>query len=345
MVSVGIALLVFISSAYAAEVPRGVFSLTPPNKPVNSAILTNPSVVGVSIRAQWQTVEQTEGLYNWSYFDNQITRAMNAGKTVLLRIPAGGQNTPQWVFDAGIQTFSFMDTIRYHDTYGQTLTIPVFWDPVFLAKKKSFIAAMGRHFATNSHIVLVSVACANSITDDWNVPSSKTDVKNWLAIGYTSDKLINACNELIDASMEAMPNKTIFLSINASSNHLDPAPDYVPRNVVERAMKMYPGRFIVQKNSLSADTPDPALISALGNWQIIFDNQPEVAGQMLWYVTNDSTCRMNSGVKPCDPAAVLQEAVRTGGEYGMSYLEIYQPDILNPALVGVISYAADVLAP
>src|SRR5882724_9914437 len=99
VVSAGIALLLFISSAYAAEVPRGVFSLTPPNKAVNSSILTNPSVAGVSIRAQWQTVEQTEGLYTWSYFDSQITRVENAGKTVLLRIPSGGKNTPQWVFD------------------------------------------------------------------------------------------------------------------------------------------------------------------------------------------------------------------------------------------------------
>ena len=75
------------------------------------------------------------------------------------------------------------------------------------------------------------------------------------------------------------------------------------------------------------------------------DNQPDVAGQMLWYVTNDTSCRMNSGVKPCDPVTVLQEAVSLGAEYGMSYQEIYQQDILNPALVGVISYAADVLAP
>jgi len=214
-----------------------------------------------------------------------------------------------------------------------------------LEKKKNFIAAMGQHFATNSHIVLVSVACANSISDDWYMPSSKTDVKNWLAIGYTSDKLVNACNELINATMAAFPNQVVFLSINGSSNHLDPDPDYVSRKVVEYANTVYPGRFIVQKNSLSADTPDPSLMSVLGNWKIIFDNRPDVAGEMLWYVTNDSSCKMNSGVKPCDPIAVLQEAVRTGVEYGMSYQEIYQQDILNPALAGVISYAADVLAP
>jgi hypothetical protein len=83
----------------------------------------------------------------------------------------------------------------------------------------------------------------------------------------------------------------------------------------------------------------------LGAWQIIYDNQPAVAGQMLWAVTNDSTCRMNGKVKPCDPATVLQEAVGLGAEYGMRYEEIYQKDILNTALAGVISYAADILTP
>jgi hypothetical protein len=38
---------------------------------------------------------------------------------------------------------------------------------------------------------------------------------------------------------------------------------------------------IVQKNSLSADTPDPSIMPVLGAWQIIDDNQPGIAGQML----------------------------------------------------------------
>lgn len=337
--------LLLISNAHAAEIPHGVFSLTPPNKAVNSSILTNPSVAGVSVRGQWQGVEQAEGLYNWSYFDGQITRVRSAHKKVLLRIAAGGKNTPQWVFDAGVQTFSFVDMNRYHDTYGQTVTIPVFWDPIFLTKKKNFIAAMGRHFAANPHIVLVTVSCANANTDDWYVPSQKIDVQNWKAIGYTSDKLVNACKKIIDASMAAFPNQIMTLAVNRSTNQLDPDPDYVARNAVNYANAKYPGRFIVQKNSLSPSIPDPSLISVLGGWKIIMDNQPDVAGQMLWYVTNDSSCRMNSGVKPCDPVTVLQEAVSLGAEYGMSYQEIYQQDILNPALAGVISYAADVLAP
>jgi hypothetical protein len=102
---------------------------------------------------------------------------------------------------------------------------------------------------------------------------------------------------------------------------------------------------IVQKNSLSTITPDPSILPALGAWQIIFDNQPDVAGQMLWFATDDSTCRLNGEAKPCDPVTVLHEAVWLGAQYGMRYEEIYQKDILNPDLASVISFAARLLAP
>lgn len=127
-------------------------------------------------------------MYDWSYFDREISKVANAGKKVLLRILSGGQNTPQWVFDAGAQTFSFVDLQT-----NTTVTIPVWWDPLFLEKKKNFIVAMGRHFTTHPNIVSVLSSCANATPDDWAVPTSSTDIQNLIALGDTSEKLINAC--------------------------------------------------------------------------------------------------------------------------------------------------------
>jgi hypothetical protein len=341
-------LLLFASHALPADIadiPYGVFSLTPDGKPVASAILSNPLVAGVSLRAIWPSVENSEGVYNWAYLNQQIGLVENAGKKISLTITSGGRNTPSWVFAAGTRTFSFVDTNPYSLTYNQTLTIPLFWDPIFLEKKKSLIAELGQYFSDNDNIVLVNAHCVNTTSDDWQIPSTKIDVQNLKALGYTSEKLINACKEILDATMEAFPNKPVVLPVGRSTNKLDPDPDYVARNVVDYAMTKYPGRFIVQKNALSADTPDPSIIPVLGAWQIIYDNQPAVGGQMLWAVTNDSTCRMNGRVKPCDPVTVLQDAVTTGAHYGMRYEEIYQKDILNPALAGVISSAAEMLIP
>jgi hypothetical protein len=288
-VAIGIALAphtMVIHAAESPQMPHGIFSLTTAGKPVPSAILTNPHVTGVAIRGKWQDVERSEGIYDWSYFDTEIARVKQAGKKVLLRITTGGYNTPQWVFNAGVQTFTFVDKNPMSQTYNKTLTIPLFWDKVFLQKKKKFLLAMGQHFSLESAILLVSTSCANATTDDWNVPGSQVDVTNWKAAGYSSDKLINSCIEIIDTSMKAFPSQFNFLAVSTNSKNLDPNPNYVANQVVDYAMTKYVGRFIVQKNSLSANIPNPLMLPTLGAWQIIFDNQPMTAGQMLWFVTS-----------------------------------------------------------
>jgi hypothetical protein len=327
------------------SLPHGVFSLTPGGKPIEETILAHPWVTGVSLRGRWQEVESAEGVYDWSYFDREIARADQAGKQVLLRITSGGRNTPQWVFDAGVQTFSFIDSNPYHETYNQSMSMPIFWDPIFLQKKLRLITAMGERFASHSALTVVGVSCANATTDDWNVPDRKEDVSTWRAIGYTSERLIDACNRLIDATINAFPNQLITLAVGVNLGNLDPDPQYVAREVVAYARATYPGKLVVQKNSLSTTTPDPLLTSTLGTWQIVFDQQPMVAGQMLWFVTNDRTCRMNGKVPPCDPITTLQQAATIGTHYGMRYQEIYSKDILNPDLTDVVREAAGWLTP
>jgi hypothetical protein len=332
--------LLFAPNAHADSLPYGVYSLTPVGKPVDAAILSNPLVTGVTVRGTWPDVEVTEGVYDWSYFDKQINRVRNAGKVVLLRITSGGKNTPQWVFDAGVQTFSFDDPQS-----GETLTIPVFWDPIFLQKKKNFIAAMGQRYAANPKIVLVSTSCANATTDDWVVPSTAVDIQNWQAVGYTSTVLINACQGIIDATLAAFPNQHALMAIGRSQAGLDPDVDYVAEQILNYTQINYPTSFVAQKNSLSARTYDPSVASQLHGWKVLYNYRPMVAGQMLWYVTDDPTCRMNGKIKPCDPVEVLQQAVTIGAHYEMLYQEIYQKDILNPELADVISEAAGMLQP
>jgi PKD repeat protein len=68
-------------------------------------------------------------------------------------------------------------------------------------------------------------------------------------------------------------------------------------------------------------------------------NQVTTGYQMLWRVTNESTGRMNNYVTPFDPSAVLQAAVDKGLAANARFLEIYQLDILNADLQGVLANA------
>src|SRR6266513_1925858 len=77
----------FVHSPFAAaQVPRGVFSLSPAGVAFQDTVLSNPSVDGVGIRQDWRDLEPTEGVYNWDFLDSQVARVAAAGKKVLLRI-------------------------------------------------------------------------------------------------------------------------------------------------------------------------------------------------------------------------------------------------------------------
>src|SRR4029077_4152656 len=109
------------------------------------------------LRYGWMDLEPTEGAFNWTYLDSEVARVAAAGKQVLLRIGTMS-GRPAWVTtavkNAGGKFFTFTD-------HGVETSIPVFWDPTFLAKKKAMIAALGAHFTNNPAVTIVCASFAN----------------------------------------------------------------------------------------------------------------------------------------------------------------------------------------
>jgi hypothetical protein len=194
------------------------------------------------------------------------------------------------------------------------------------------IAALGARYTGNSTVKIVCVGSANAYSDDWNVPHTSTNITKWTAAGYTSQKLINSCDTIIDAVMAAFPNQVVVAAINPNGK-LDQTADYASSTVITNERAKWGSRFVVAKNSLSAQTP---LAPGRGSWSVFYNARPVVAGQMLWFCYGDTTYRMNGGVL-ADPATVLLNSINAGVSYGMKYMEIYQTDVVN--LPSVISYA------
>jgi Beta-galactosidase len=315
-------------------VPHGVFSLSPAGVSCRDTVLSNPSV-DVSVRQDWKDLEPAEGVYDWSFLDSEIARVAAAGRMVLLRINTQ-VSKPDWVTnavkDAGGAFFTF-------DKDGVPTTIPVFWDPTFLAKKKAMIAALGAHFTGNAAIKIVWTSFANGNSEDWSVPHTAPDVANWLAVGYTSEKMLDAGKQIIDTTMAAFPNQYVTLAV-AGNGHgeLDPDESYVARNAVLAARATWPGRLIVQKNCLSTFNPPAPGFGTV--FQLLWDSRPDIGGQMLDACFGDTTYRNNAGV-PDEAAVILHKSVDDGVAYGMNYIEIYQLDVLN--LPAEITYAHNAL--
>ena len=332
--------LLLVPRTTFARVPSGVYCLGNSGNAINDTALNNPDIIGVSIRYGWMDLEASEGVFDWSFLDSEVARADDAGKQVLLRIGTMAAR-PAWVTtavqNAGGKFFTFMDG-------SVQTTIPVFWDPTFLAKKSAMITALGAHFTNNPTVTIVCASFANATSEDWNVPHTGPDVTQWLSLGYTSDKMLAAGQQIIDTTMRAFPNQLVTLAVGGNGHvgfgrDLDPTADYVARNAVATARSSWPGRLIVQVNSIST-----FMAAAPGDdysaWRLLWDSQPDVAGQMVYQCFNDPTYRVNNGV-PIDPALALSESVDNATTYGIKYLEIYQTDVIN--LPAIISYASDVL--
>ncbi len=328
--------------ATVAALPRGVFSLVQAGRNPDASTLINPNVDGISLRQGWSELEPSEGVYNWTYLDAQLSRVQAAGKRISLRIGTGGNNIPAWmmnaVHSAGGNTFTFTDADGKH-------TIPVFWDATFLAKKQAMIQAVGARYSGNPALKVFSTSVANASSDDWAMPHNNTvdagyaisEVLRWQNVGYSSQKLIDAGRAIIDTTMRAFPRQLIALPINSNGNALDYPQDdnYVSQSIVTNARNAWgTGRLIVAKNSLSAKTP--AVTAAAGSWSLLANSQPAAAGQALWFSFGDRTYRNNDGM-PCAAATSLQQLVNTGVTYGLSYLELYEVDVINVS--AVIAYA------
>ncbi len=221
------------ASRSVGQIPQGVFSLSNSGKIANDTVLADPNVMGVSIRYGWIDLEPIEGAFNWSFLDAEVARIGASGKKVLLRI-ATQSGKPAWVTKAVRKKkgkfFTFEDD-------GVLTSIPVFWDPTFLQKKKNMIAALGAHFTNNPNVAIVTASFANASSEDWAVPHDPEYVEQWLRLGYTTQKMLDAGKQIVDATMAAFPNQYVAMAIGSnghsgSTGNLDPTADYVAENVI-----------------------------------------------------------------------------------------------------------------
>src|SRR5215469_9921624 len=151
--------VISIAEATVPPIPKGIVAM--PATGANGfpdQILNDSRIVGLDVADKWGDIETTEGTYDWSFIDTELAQAAAYGKKVIFGIASGGVNVPDWLLAnyPDIQTFTFIDQNPYDPNYGQELTMPIFWDPIFLAKKIALIQAMGARYATNPNIAVVN---------------------------------------------------------------------------------------------------------------------------------------------------------------------------------------------
>jgi hypothetical protein len=120
------------------------------------------------VRLDWSDLQPTEGKINWYLIDSQIAECKKFGKKFAFGVMCTNTNrsintpdrgkyvTPKWVFDAKAK--SRIIDATYWET-GKTIkqVIPVWTDPIFLAKLHQFIKALGARYNGNPDIAFIDI--------------------------------------------------------------------------------------------------------------------------------------------------------------------------------------------
>jgi PKD repeat protein len=337
-----------------ATLTTGLYAVTIPNDDTPSDLLANPNIGGIAMRATWDFIEPSPGVYNWSYLDGVINGAAAAGKKVSMAIEAGIY-TPAWVYADGAQSFNFVS-----DSSPGTQTIPIPWDSVFLTQWTNLIQQLGARYASNPALAQVKITGVAETTEETGLPFStgvsasgggqtwKTtnDVANWVAVGYTRTKVENAWQTCADAWSQAFSNQQIAAVL--VSNHFPPIDDNgnvfsnpqgadteMVDDLISLGITSYGARFAVQNNGLS----DFWIMSQT----VALADQVTTGYQTLGGVSGSHPYRMNGG-QAIAITTELKNALDTGINAHARYIEVWAEDATNPALQGVLAAARAGLA-
>ncbi len=285
----------------------------------------NPNTSGVTFRTSWADVEPKEGKFDYSKLDTVFDNAEKHSKWVeLILIPGFG--TPAWAMkDVKSDVFA----ISYGRGAGTSESLPAPWDKTYLTRWFAFLKAISERYGDRPSFRMIAAAGPTSVSAEMSLPDDSDGIAKWKKLGYTSDKYINAWKQTFSAYSYTFPRQYFSLALHRGL----PIPNRSEANTIRDKIIIlglgYPNQFALEEdglNSLKAETY---------GYRVVLDyNGQIVTGFMMTTAATLRPQRMGSSSNPADD---LGASINTGlvpnsrGQIA-KYLEIYEPDVLNPTM-------------
>ena len=317
-----------VTPVTGSKMTRGVFIVTAPNVAIQPATYTNPAVDGIVIRTFWKNVQPAPGQFDWSFIDSQVQAAAAAGKKVIL-VVLPGAFTPDWALQ-GVQSAPFV--VDYGFDKGTTVTLPMPWDATYLERWFAFVHVLGQRYDPNPAVVNVPATGPTSISEEMSLPNDPAALAAWKQLGYTLKKYENAWQQALAAYVQAFPTTQISLTFYPGLPIPDAAAETATRSdVASFAFTNYGQHMAFQENGLSARKATASL-----GYDLVqqYSNQTATGFEMGTSATEKPDQMGGSSA-----ASALQASVKLGLKAGVTFLEIYEKDELNPALQSILADA------
>jgi hypothetical protein len=216
-------------------------------------------VVGILLNVLWTDVDTgiSGPMLNWNAMDQLLIEAQLCGLSVALSLDMPLTSLPPWV--AGqLSPSGPIQTVNL-----DIGTVPVFWNTTFNKYRANFIQAAATHIYSSGllspdvqqNIVAVVAQPFGAMTDDWDIPSTDSDVTAWKTAGYTTNIMLGAAQTILNAAAENFPTLNLKLPIQVDLDIPPTGTDVgLATQVLDWAYGAFPGRFFAQLNFVRANT-------------------------------------------------------------------------------------------
>jgi hypothetical protein len=314
------------------------------NDSFNPETYKNPSISGVSFRVYWKDLEPGNDSFNWQITDAVFSQASANGKWVDLIIVPGFE-TPTWALQ-GVRTGTF--SRKYGRGAGITGPLPLPWDETYLSRWFNFLQVVSARYGNNPSFCMISAAGPTSVSAEMSLPNSSDDIQKWIALGYTPTKYLQAWGEVYRRYAQIFPKQYFGLALYPGlpindQGVVDQSQTTLTRQRVIDEGLVYPQQFTLQTSGLNASKNDT---SGTGGYDIVLGyNGSIITG---FQMSTSATRNPDKMGDAHDPIHALQLSVDKGlqpnaGGKRIRFLEIYEPDILNPGMQGVLQSARAIL--
>jgi len=308
----------------------------------------NPTISGITFRTSWADIEPSAGNFVWTKLDTVFDSAEKNGKWVeLILIPGFG--TPAWALQ-GVQTGTF--SVIYGPGKGQELPLPLPWDQTYLDRWFALLQAVSARYQNRPSFLKIAADGPTSVTAEMSLPNAPADLCTWIRLGYTSDRLMGAWQQVFARYAQIFPRQYFSIAlypplpIAAGTRCENGSPvgvahaesQRVTTAIVALGADHYPKQFVLQENGLTAAKDNK---STSGAYEVVKSYGGKV---VIGYQLVTSAMLHPSDMGDPDGPTALRESLQRGVDAHAQFLEVWEPDVLSPGAQSVLASVAGALA-
>jgi hypothetical protein len=309
--------------------------------PLDPRTVNHPLVSGIAKQFEWRDLEPARGKPDWSQLDALFGAAEGAKKWVRLVIYAG-MSTPPWALE-GAQVGQFK--VMYGPGTGKVENLPMPWDPVYLKNWFDYLRLVADRYGRSPAFRMIAADGPTSMTAETTLPHGPGELEKWMAAGYTPKRYIEAWRQTFRTYAALFPAQYISWSVGGGLNINDngkrdtSAPVPTRQALLDLGAEIFGRRLALMCDDLHA-----------GERQEVVDYIRELSGRFVTGLemrcrVSAAGCAKDAMGAPGDPPRGLTNALDrafrpTASGKHITFLEIYEGDVLAPAMQGVLRDAA-----